>query len=809
MAVDAASGPVAYFQRQVPIFDGNHPGAPNAGTDMFWSESMNDATNNAMIAGKPYSALSDTMSFDGKGFPDPADPGRYQSLSGLLRVLRRRWKLATITALTVFALGAGVYFLIAAYSATTIIEINKDDPTDNDGAQSNGPVFNSDDIKDEVQTDVNILQTDDSLALAVIQKLNLLNEPAFRKAINSGEKGNPIERAPKTRDAILDIFHSHLKVDSPADSRLITISYKSSDPFISANITNTLARTFIDDTLSRRKRSILTSSDWLRHELEDLKTRAEDSQQKLADYERQTGMAGVELTGATSGNGTNTVSITPQNTVTARLFALNQELTEAEANRISTEAVDRLVKSNDPDIVLGLGPMAVSNTNGASSSINPESIAVLSQLRAQETDLERQLSAATVKYGENNPRRMEIQNQLDSLRQQVRTELGRMRQRAANAYNYAKINESSIRQQFQKQEGAANDMADKNVKLQLLAQEAFSNQSLYDNLFSKLQTATLASGTRATRIEIVDEAIPVALPNIPKLGIYAAAVLAAGLFFGVTFAFLRESMDGTVRTLNEVPEIFGHVFPGYIPRTKMFGSDEVAASGGELITSPSSPFSESIRSLRTALSLAVANKRPRTILVTSALGSAGKSTLTYNLGVAYAQQGARVLLIDCDLRNPDLHRFFSWPATQGLTEACADVDSPTVTGLVQHTFLPTLSLLPAGEPPALPSEFFASPAFEKLLKKVSGSFDYILLDSPPILAVTDASVIATKVNAVVAVVRSRNTTKLAVSALAQALHRTDAPVFGFVLNDVDNASLDGFHEYGYARGKGDRLAINA
>jgi len=385
---------------------------------------MNDATNSSLIAGKAYPALTEHLPYEGKPYGEPADGGKYQSLSGLLQVLRRRWKLAAVTALVVFALGAGVYYLIAAYSATTIIEINKDDPTDNDGAQSNGPVFNSDDIKDEVQTDVNILQTDDSLALAVIQKLNLISQPAFSKTVDASEKGNPIERAPRTRDAALNLFHSHLKVDSPADSRLITIFYKSPDPVMSANITNTLAQTFIDDTLSRRKRSILTSSDWLKHELEELKVRAEDSQQKLADYERQTGMAGVELTGATSGNGTNTVSITPQNTVTARLFALNQELTEAEANRISTEAVDRLVKSNDPEVVLGLGPMAVSNTNGASSSINPESIAALSQLRAQETDLERQLSAATVKYGEKNPRRIEIQSQIDSVRKQIASELG-------------------------------------------------------------------------------------------------------------------------------------------------------------------------------------------------------------------------------------------------------------------------------------------------------------------------------------------------------------------------------------------------
>jgi len=224
---------------------------------------------------------------------------------------------------------------------------------------------------------------------------------------------------------------------------------------------------------------------------------------------------------------------------------------------------------------------------------------------------------------------------------------------------------------------------------------------------------------------------------------------------------------------------------------------------------PGSPFSEAFRSLRTSINLTLSHTWPRTILITSALGSAGKSTVAYNLAVAYAQQGSRILLIDADLRNPDLHHLFSTPLSPGLSEACAQPKADEVAGIKQHPELPLFSFLSAGERPQFPSEVFASPGFSSLLDRLSKSFDYVLIDSPPILAVTDASIIATKVNSVIAVVRSRNTTRLAVSAVAQALERAHVPLQGFVLNDVDKPALDGFYEYSYSRGKGGQLAANA
>ena len=502
---------------------------------------MSEGQRNFLAVDQGQQSIREGLPLDSFGNA-PSSP--YQTLSGVLSILRQRWKTVVYAALIVLVLGTIVCFFIKSYSATTIIEVNKDDPSDNDANQPNGATLTTDDIKSEVQTDISILQTDDGLILAVIKNLNLMQVPLFQKAIVPSEKGKPIEQAPKTRDRLLKIFRGRLKVDSPTDTRLITITFKSNDPVLSANITNGLANTFIDDTLRRRQASIVRSSAWLQHELGDLKKQVEASEQRLADYERNTGLAGISLTGSANGNGASSISVTPENTVTARLLGLNQELTAAEANRISTEEVYRLVQSQDPESVLGLGPMSVSSgSGGGGGSITPDGIALVSSLRAQEADLSRQYSAAAVKYGENNPRLIQLQQQIDSTKQALQSELERIKQRAANDYLYAKRNEESIRQRFTAQEDAANSMADKTVKLQLIAQEAFSNRALYEGLFSKLQTASLSSGTRASRISIVDMALPAGTPSSPKWGLYLLVILVAGVFVGVTAAFLQESLD--------------------------------------------------------------------------------------------------------------------------------------------------------------------------------------------------------------------------------------------------------------------------
>ena len=183
--------------------------------------------------------------------------------------------------------------------------------------------------------------------------------------------------------------------------------------------------------------------------------------------------------------------------------------------------------------------------------------------------------------------------------------------------------------------------------------------------------------------------------------------------------------------------------------------------------------------------------------------------MTFNLGVAFAQQGAKVLLIDGDLRHPELHRLFGCEMSPGLGDLQAPVSAPEIRGIVQHAALPSLSLLPAGHLPEFPAEYFGSDTFAALLAACAHRYDYVLIDSPPMLAVTDASMIASKVTGTIAVLRSRSTTRSIFSASINALRRTGTPVIGVLLNDVRNPSMDGFYDYSYSRQKGAEINATA
>jgi succinoglycan biosynthesis transport protein ExoP len=618
------------------------------------------------------------------------------------------------------------------------------------------------------------------LALAVIRDLGLDNT-RYVSLVAKGEKGLPLDQSPITRERMAKRFKDSLTVESPTDTRLINISFQDPDRMVAADVANALTDSFIKETLERRHRSTSQSSFWLQKELAELKSQVERSEKDLANYERKTGMAGVELIG-----GPSDVSIAPHNTVTERLFTLNQELTSAESARISAETVYNLVHTQDPEVVLGLG-------TGAGSSLTSDAgIDLVRSLRSQEASLERERAGAAVKYGTNNPRLVQILEQLSSNKQAMQAELKRIDGRARNAYEYAKENEANIRKEFVKQQSAANVLADATVQLHVLAQEAYSNRSLYESLFSKLQTASLASGVGASRIDVVEKAVPPGIPSNPNPKLLAA-IFGLALFCGVSAAFASESFDETLRTSEDVESIENLPALGYIPRQMR----SARSSDSELILAPLSPFSEAFRSLRTSIFKGTRSSTMRTLLITSPLGGAGKTTVAYNLGVAFAQQGTRVLLIDGDFRNPTLNRSFNALFYPGLSDVgTLDGGIPFV---VRHDVLSTLFLLPAGRAPGLPAEYFASPTFEGLLQAAAGEFDMVILDSPPILQTSDTTIMAEKVDGIIGVLRSRSTTRSTYSSFIKTIRRTEVPVIGFVLNDVHHPTLDGFHEYSYKR----------
>ena len=722
-----------------------------------------------------------------------------QTLSGLLRILRRRWKAVCFFTVIVFVLGTiGLFLITPQYASTSTIEVSRVDQEDT-AIHETANTSIADELKTEIQTDITLLKSD-VLALTVIRDLDLMSKRPFRSAAYEEEKGRPLDQAPRTREKALKLFQKNLKVESPPDTRLITVTFQNPDANLAAKVANSLCESFIANTMERRHSSIFQASRWLQKQLDALKKQVQESQQRLADYERETGLAGIQLSGSSMGDGTSTVSISPRNTITERLFSLNQELTAAEANRVSTEIIYNLLKSQDPEVVLGLGSMNISGPGGTGSAAFTADggIQLLRALRSQETALSQDYAAYAVKYGENNPRLAQLRQQLETVRKEMKAELQRVSKRAENDYGYAAKNENAIREQFTKQESAANVLADKTVQLQVLAQEAYSNQALYNNLFSKLQTANLAAGVRATRIDVLDVARASGLPAFPPRDKVLAVLTLISVIFGISTGFLRESLDETVRTTHDLDQIADVPLLPYIPSLQAGRQrTSLRTNNSKLIEAPKSAVAEAFRALRTSITLEAATFSQKVFLVTSPSSGDGKTTVAYNLGVTFAHQGARVLLIDGDLRRPKLHVLFGCEVGPGLGDLKNSHSGAKIEGIVQHPGLPGLSLLPAGHMLEFPAEFLGSDVFASVLEACSRCYDYLFIDSPPLLSLTDASIIASRVTGIIAVLRSRSTTRPIFSSLINALRRTGTPTIGVLLNDVHKQNLDGFYEYSY------------
>lgn len=704
-----------------------------------------------------------------------------ESLQGVLRALRRRKKMIGLAVLATLALGLlACVIMTPKYEAVATIEISPDDSSPLGAGGEAAATASADALKDEIETDVKILQ-DDTLALDVIRKLNLTSQKyyqvkpgfldTFRGSPLRKEQGLPLEQAPLTRAILLKRFEKSLKVEQVGDTRLITITFLNPDPKIAADGANALVHAFVEDSLDRHGRSVTEASFWLTKQLDDLKQKVEDSQQRLADYERKTGLAGIDLTSSASAPGQ------PQtrNVTLDKLSALNDQLTTAQSNRIAAEAVYRAVQTQDPEVVLGFS---------ASSSVGGSSLQLLQQLRQQEVALKAQYANLSTRYGENNPQLQEIKSQLDSVQQSVKLETANIAKRAENTYLIAKRDEDAIQKEFNDQQGAADKLNDNTVQLQVLAQEALSTRTLYENVYSRLQEATIAAGVKATRVSIVDEARVAAKPSQPNVPLYLAAAGIFGLLIGLTVAFVQENLDTTIQHHREVEMFTAMPVLAHVP--------SIAHSKNSLLTpatAESGNLSDTFSILKTSILQQEKNGAAKVILITSPFSGDGKTSVTYNLALSFARQGQRVLIIDGDLRKSALHQLCGCDNDLGIRDL-AKAGFTLADAIVPVPNVANLSLLPAGKQPGWPDEIFSTPSFHNFLESARLQYDRIFIDSPPMLVVADASILSSFADALLLVIRLGNVTKEALPLFSASVERTGRRVLGCVLNDVNTHSSE-------------------
>jgi capsular exopolysaccharide synthesis family protein len=702
----------------------------------------------------------------------------YESILGeILGTLRKRKWIIITTALVALTLG----MLISArtkpqYSATARIAIGKES-SGNFGLKDSQP---SSDYEDydytvSIDTQTNILQSD-RIALEVIKNLRLDENRVFAGDLivpppKAG--GVSIQRIDHGREnALLSLFHDSMRVSPVRNTRILDVSFRSTDPALASEIADNIVSTYIEDNFRTRYEATMQSSDWLAKQISDLKQRVETSQEKLVRYQRENGMLGIDE---------------KQNIITQKLDDLNKSLTEAQADRISKQAAYETAKAGKFNEVY-----------------EPNSLGT--NLLQQEANLRSQYAQVTTIFGPNYPKTLEVKNQIDQTQRLIEAENQRRLTKLQSEFAAAQAREAMLAKALDQQKLEANELNEKSIEFSILKRDLDANRTLYEGLLQKLKEAGVTAGLRSSNIRIVDNArVPISpvTPNWPR---NLEVSLLVGLIGGILLTFLAESLDTTIRTPEETQALLGLPSLGLIPHSNALKAVRMMRSLGSVsptLTShnpstliaqsrPNSDIAESFRSLRTSILLSSALKRPNVILFTSPMPQEGKTTTCVNMGIVLAQRGGRVLLVDTDLRRPSMHAIFGLPNLVGLSSVLADLED--IESAVQlYNSIPNLFILTAGPSPPHPAELLGSERMQQLLERFRTEYDQVILDSSPINLVTDPAVLSPHTDAVLLVVRAAMTSKSALRHARDQLLQINAPLKGVVVND---ARLHSFNYYG-------------
>ncbi len=628
------------------------------------------------------------------------------------------------------------------------------------------------DASSKLLSELEILKSD-SLMLRVCREMDLANNPDFL-----GRKGPVPHRSLDDGVIRQDTVHrlqSDLHVTLVPKTDIIRISFNSLNAKLSADIVNQVISDYIQRSYQVRFESSRRVSDFLSGTLEGLKQQVETSQEQVLDMQRRLGVLGFDPN---------------HNQISASLDDLAKAAGAAKLARIIAEARYRVVSGMDPNTIEG----AIELTPGTAPG-------ELTQLRGQLAGAKANYAQLESTLGPNHPQAKATRAQIDELTKEIDIEQNRLILQAKQNYIVARANEDQTTAALESQKADAYKLRDQLVEYTLRQREFEANRTLYDSLQQRLRTASVQSGLESLEIDVVDRALPPASPQLRPQSTVILTALVFGLLGGIVIAFLMESLDTGLRSIAEIESITELPSLAIIPRARRSSVDQATLTTAQrnigVLTQPKSQFAEAFRSLRTSLLLSTAGHPPRLIVITSATPSEGKTTAAGNLAAILAQRDTRVLLIDGDLRRPNIHHRFGLNGKIGLTTVLTGATKleDTVQNVAE---IPNLDVLPSGPVPPFPTEMLSSGAMEAILKRCGELYDYIVLDSPPILSVTDGVILARLADAVVLVVRHGKSSKHVVRRARDILLRSGAGITGIVLNAVDLNSPEYYGYYGYS-----------
>jgi succinoglycan biosynthesis transport protein ExoP len=704
-------------------------------------------------------------------------------LSHYWNVVRKRWKVA-VAILVVVMTGTFLasWFSKPLYRSTIQLQIERESR-----AVTVEDIFGIAASEQEFLQTQYVLLKSRGLAMRVVEDHKLWND---RELYPPGVAGKTPKELEQIKEGIAGMLLGGIEIAPVRNTSLVEISYVGSSPQLAQKIADAWGESFIRMNIAKKLETVQQASDFLTTQISAVQAQLETSRAEMQAYAASRGIVAV-------GEGAK------DDVVMQRLEQLNRDVAGAQSLVYEKQAAYNALQRTSADAVASDDPLVV-------------------RLSEELSRVQREYSEKRSQYLEGHPVMKQLSQQIEKTRSSrasaVQQAYSKKLEAARAEFSAAVARESSARGAYNAQKNEAQRLnvdAGRYNDLQLSVQTKQGQLATLQKQLSETQVAARLSGSASSNIHLIDKArLPGGRFNLSMTKNMRTA-FPLGLILGFAAIFFLEYMDRSIKNPEELEKLTQFASLGVIPSADSLGAKQYGygqgygrstprlravesdnpTAGVELIphTDARSPIAEAYRAFRTSLLLASANS-PKVIVITSSFAREGKTTTSVNLATVLSQMGKPVLLVDADLRRPRLQKVFTGKMNLGLVNYLA-ANIP-LDDIIQSTEVPNLSVVLSGPIPPNPSELLASDRMKHLIEEVRGRFAYVIFDSPPVLAVTDAVVLAANADGVVLTVHGGQTPRELVQRSAERLRQANIPVLGALLNNLD------LHQYGYTYRKG-------
>ena len=692
--------------------------------------------------------------------PSSQSPATGKELRHYLNILRKRWR---ILAAAVVASGAIAFVYTIRqpkiYGATCSVVIESSAPRILEGVRDVIDMSGEGYSYTFYQTQYRIIHSRE-IAQKVLDRLG----PAPSIPAEGGQR-------PSRQNQVEGLL-GQTSVAGVRESRIANITARDLDPDRAARIANAFADAYVERNLDYKLEGARSASSWLGEQAVDLRKKLEDSELALYQFKKERSLLDLGLDDRQGMNRQN-------------IQALNAKLAEVKTKRIEAESIRKLILAAKNDIA----------EKGSLPEIRDN--VVVTKLRENYLDLLKIKADLESRYGEKHPKIENIQQQIQATQREYNRELDDVLKAFDKRYQAILDTEAALSKWMHQEKNLALDLSKLEVEYRPMARDAENNAKVFGQVTQRHKEVDLTGLQRANNVRVLDRALAPGGPVSPNLRLNLSLGLFVGFLAGLLLAFSIEALDNTVKTPEAAEELIGAPLLGVLPmlsEARQQLSEEAPSRDLTVHKEPTSLAAEACRSIRTNLMFLSAQKEIQLLVVTSPGPRDGKTTAAISLAITMAQAGARVLLVDTDMRKPRIHKSFGITPGKGISTVI--MGETQALDVIVHTGIPNLDVMPCGPIPPNPAELLHTERFRAVLAECRQSYDKVILDAPPVVPVTDPAIIGSATDGVLLVLRAGHTTREAASYARRHLSDAGARILGIVINQTDKKGRG--YGYGYS-----------